>query len=103
VAEAIQYFHSLSSPWAYLGGPRLHEIAARYRVAIVCRPITVLTENGGILLRTRPEPRQRYHALELDRWRRYLGMELTEPHPAPLPDRPEARRPRRHRRAAGGV
>lgn len=92
MAEAIQYFHSLSSPWAYLGGQRLHEIAARYRVAIVCRPITVLTENGGILLRTRPEPRQRYHALELDRWRRYLGMELnltprhypTDPKPAGL-------------------
>lgn len=92
VAEAIQYFHSLSSPWAYLGGPRLAEIASRYNVAIVCRPITVLTENGGILLRTRPEPRQRYHAIELDRWRRHLGMPLnlaprhypTDPKPAGL-------------------
>lgn len=73
----IEYFHSLSSPWAYLGGPRLHEIAARHRVAIDCRPITVLTENGGIRLRTRPAPRQRYHAAELDRWRRYLGLPLN--------------------------
>lgn len=92
MAEAIEYFHSLSSPWAYLGGPRLAEIAARYRVAILCRPITVLTENGGILLRTRPDARQRYHALELDRWRRHLGMPLnltprhypTDPKPAGL-------------------
>lgn len=74
---AIEYFHSLSSPWAYLGGPRLHEIAARHRVPVDCRPITVLTENGGIKLRTRPEPRQRYHAVELDRWRRHLGMPLN--------------------------
>jgi 2-hydroxychromene-2-carboxylate isomerase len=92
VAEAIQYFHSLSSPWAYLGGPRLAEIAARHRVPVVCRPITVLTENGGILLRTRPDARQRYHAVELDRWRRHLGMPLnlaprhypTDPKPAAL-------------------
>jgi 2-hydroxychromene-2-carboxylate isomerase len=91
-SEAIHYFHSLSSPWAYLGGPRLAEIAARYRVPIICRPITVLTENGGILLRTRPDARQRYHAVELDRWRRHLGMTLnltprhypTDPKPAGL-------------------
>lgn len=92
MAEAIQYFHSLSSPWAYLGGPRLAEIAARYRVPVVCRPITVLTENGGVLLRTRPVARQRYHEVELDRWRRHLGMPLnlrpkhypTDPKPAAL-------------------
>jgi hypothetical protein len=61
--DAIHYFHSLSSPWAYLGGPGLAEIAARYRVRILCRPITVLTENGGVLLRTRPDARQRYHRI----------------------------------------
>jgi len=92
VAQAIEYFYSLSSPWAYLGGPRLHAIAARHRVAIVHRPITVLDENGGIRLRTRPEARQRYHEVELDRWRQYLGMKLdlrppyypTEPKPAAM-------------------
>lgn len=92
MTDAIAYFHSLSSPWAYLGGPRLAEIAARYRVPIVCRPITVLTENGGVLLRTRPDARQRYHEVELDRWRRHLGLPLnlrpkhypTDPKPAAL-------------------
>ncbi|WP_291297374.1 2-hydroxychromene-2-carboxylate isomerase [Elioraea sp.] len=92
MTDAIEYFHSLSSPWAYLGGPRLAEIAARYRVPILCRPITVLTENGGVLLRTRPDARQRYHEVELDRWRRHLGMPLnlrpkhypTDPKPAAL-------------------
>lgn len=90
--DAIHYFHSLSSPWAYLGGPRLAEIAGRYGVPIICRPITVLTENGGVLLRTRPDARQRYHAVELDRWRRHLGLPLnltprhypTDPKPAAL-------------------
>jgi 2-hydroxychromene-2-carboxylate isomerase len=28
-------------------------------------------------LRTRPEPRRTYHAEELDRWRKYLGMPLN--------------------------
>lgn len=92
MTDAIAYFHSLSSPWAYLGGPRLAEIAARYRVPILCRPITVLTENGGVLLRTRPDARQRYHEVELDRWRRHLGLPLnlrpkhypTDPKPAAL-------------------
>jgi 2-hydroxychromene-2-carboxylate isomerase len=32
---------------------------------------------GGVPLRTRPEPRRTYHALELDRWRNYLGMPLN--------------------------
>jgi 2-hydroxychromene-2-carboxylate isomerase len=88
----IEYFYSLSSPWAYLGGPQLQAIAARHRVRIEHRPITVLDENGGIRLRTRPEPRQRYHAIELDRWHRHLGLPLnlrpkfypTEPKPAAL-------------------
>jgi 2-hydroxychromene-2-carboxylate isomerase len=89
---SIGYFYSLSSPWAYLGGPRLHAIAAKHGLAIDHRPITVLEENGGIRLRTRPEARQRYHAVELDRWRRFLNMPLnltpkfypTDPKPAAL-------------------
>jgi 2-hydroxychromene-2-carboxylate isomerase len=92
MSEAIRYFYSLSSPWAYLGGPRLHAIAATHGLAIEHRPITVLEENGGIKLRTRPDARQRYHALELDRWRGFLNMPLnltprfypTDPKPAAL-------------------
>src|SRR6185436_13117150 len=37
----------------------------------------VVPRTGGIPLRTRPEPRRTYHALELDRWRQYLGMPLN--------------------------
>jgi 2-hydroxychromene-2-carboxylate isomerase len=89
---AIEYFYSLSSPWAYLGGPRLAATAARFKLPIEHRPITVLEENGGIRLRTRPDARQRYHALELDRWRTFLGMKLnlqprfypTDPKPASM-------------------
>ncbi|MEQ9815043.1 MAG: 2-hydroxychromene-2-carboxylate isomerase [Azospirillaceae bacterium] len=76
MSRTIEYFHSLSSPWAFLGGRQLHEIAARHGATIVPRPILVQTENGGILLRTRPQARQDYHALELDRWRKFLDLPL---------------------------
>lgn len=76
MALIIEYFHSLSSPWAYLGGQRFYDIATRHGATIVPRPIFVQQENGGIPLRTRPDARQRYHALELDRWRKHLELPL---------------------------
>ncbi|MGE0734248.1 MAG: 2-hydroxychromene-2-carboxylate isomerase [Alphaproteobacteria bacterium] len=75
--RTITYFHSLSSPWAYLGGPRFHEIVRRHSLSVVLRPVTIISENGGIPLRTRPQARQDYHELELDRWRKHLGMPLN--------------------------
>ncbi len=76
MSTTIEYFHSLSSPWAYLGAQRLYAIAERHRATVIPRPILVLQENGGIPLRTRPDARQAYHAVELDRWRRYLDLPL---------------------------
>jgi 2-hydroxychromene-2-carboxylate isomerase len=77
MAETITYFHSLSSPWAYLGGPRFHEIVRRHGAKVISRPTTIVQENGGIPLRTRPDARRAYHEVELDRWRSFLGMPLT--------------------------
>jgi 2-hydroxychromene-2-carboxylate isomerase len=76
MSRTIVYFHSLSSPWAYLGGPRFHDIVRRHDLKVLLRPTTIVQENGGIPLRTRPDPRQTYHALELDRWRKHLNMPL---------------------------
>lgn len=76
MTKVIEYFHSLSSPWAYLGGARLHAIVKKHGAVLDHRPILVTQENGGIPLRTRPEPRQAYHELELDRWRKHLGIDL---------------------------
>jgi 2-hydroxychromene-2-carboxylate isomerase len=76
----IECFYTLSSPWAYFGGPRLAEIARKHAVRVVLRPydfLVVVPRTGGIPLRTRPKPRQDYHAIELDRWRRFLGMPLN--------------------------
>ncbi|NKC29884.1 2-hydroxychromene-2-carboxylate isomerase [Falsiroseomonas selenitidurans] len=73
----ILAFFGISSPWAYFGAPRLYDIAARHGARLVLRPIKVIEANGGIPLRTRAQARQDYHALELDRWRRHLGMPLN--------------------------
>ncbi len=49
----------------------------------------VAPKTGGVPIRTRPEPRRTYHALELDRWRMYLGMPLNlEPKYYPADGKP---------------
>lgn len=76
----LDCYYSLSSPWAYLGGPQLQDIVRRHRARLVLRPFdfqAVVPRTGGIPLRTRPEARRSYHSLELDRWRQYLGMPLN--------------------------
>lgn len=77
MTKVVTYFHSLSSPWAYLGGPRFHALIRKHALQVVLRPTTIVTENGGIPLRSRPDARQSYHELELDRWRKRLGMPLV--------------------------
>jgi 2-hydroxychromene-2-carboxylate isomerase len=76
----ISCYYSLSSPWAYFGGPRFYEIARNRGAKIVLKPFDfqdVVPRTGGIPLRTRPGPRRSYHALELDRWRKHLDMPLN--------------------------
>ena len=76
----VSCFYSLSSPWAYFAGPRLQDIVRRHHARLLLKPYdfqAVVPRTGGVPLRTRPEPRRSYHALELDRWRKYLGMPLN--------------------------
>ena len=76
----LSCFYSLSSPWAYLGGPQLSQIVQRHQVRLVLKPYDfqdVAPRNGGVPLLTRPDARRSYHALELDRWRQHLGMPLN--------------------------
>ena len=84
----VVYFHSLSSPWAYLGGPRFRALVDRFDLDVVLRPTTIVAENGGIPLRSRPDARRSYHELELDRWRKHLDMPLVL-RPRHYPSNPE--------------
>ena len=76
---AVDCYYSLSSPWAYFAGPRLVDICRRHHAELTLKPYDfqrVAPETGGVPIRTRPEPRRHYHEVELDRWRRHLGMPL---------------------------
>lgn len=76
----VSCFYSLSSPWAYFAGPRMIDIARRHHAKLSLKPYdfqAVVTQTGGVPLRTRPPARRTYHALELDRWRKYLGMPMN--------------------------
>ncbi|MBP7646447.1 MAG: 2-hydroxychromene-2-carboxylate isomerase [Comamonas sp.] len=76
----LDCFYSLSSPWAYFAGPQLQDIVRRHNVKLVLKPYDfqlVVPQTGGVPLKTRPEPRKTYHALELARWRDYLGMPMN--------------------------
>jgi 2-hydroxychromene-2-carboxylate isomerase len=88
----LDCYYSLSSPWAYFAGPRLQDIVRRHRVQLTLKPFDfqeVVPRTGGIPIRTRPEPRRTYHALELARWRDYLGMPLVlEPRYYPQDGKP---------------
>ena len=75
--KTVYYYHALSSPWAYLGWPEFKALIEKHDLDVVVRPTRIVTENGGVPLRSRPEPRQAYHAVELDRWRKRLDMPLV--------------------------
>jgi 2-hydroxychromene-2-carboxylate isomerase len=73
----LQVFYGVSSPWAYFGMPRVIKLAADAGIPLVLRPIRIIEANGGVPLRTRPQARQDYHAIELARWARRLDMPLN--------------------------
>jgi 2-hydroxychromene-2-carboxylate isomerase len=76
-APKLEIFYGISSPWAYFGARRAYAIAEKHQARLVLRPIRVIEANGGIPLRTRPDARQHYHAVELARWSRHLGIPLN--------------------------
>ncbi len=78
----LDLYYSLSSPWAYLAGPRLLDIVRRHQAKLVLKPYDfqeVVPRTGGVPLRTRPEPRRRYHDIDLQRSADYLGMPISIP------------------------
>ncbi|KAA5597227.1 2-hydroxychromene-2-carboxylate isomerase [Blastochloris sulfoviridis] len=78
--DTVEYFFSLVSPWAYLGHGHLLDIADRYRVRLVYRPVhlgPVFEATGGLPLAKRHPVRQRYRLVELQRWRLKRGVPLN--------------------------
>jgi 2-hydroxychromene-2-carboxylate isomerase len=80
VAPTIDYYFWLMSDWAYLGGVRFVQMAARRGVLINHIPMRmqdVYAGSGGVLLQRRSWQRQAYRIEELKRWRARLGIRLN--------------------------
>ena len=80
MSEAIDYYLTLNSPWSYLGGARLQDIARKRGVAVNVKlvdPGRVFAVSGGLPLPKRAPQRQAYRLLELKRWSEFLSIPLT--------------------------
>lgn len=79
MAERIDYFFSLVSPWAYMGHAPFMDIVRRYGLQVEYRPVPlgkVFAETGGLPLGKRAPARQRYRILEMQRWREKRGVDF---------------------------
>jgi len=76
----IDYFLSTLSPFTYLAGGRLEEIAAKYGAEITYKPFDVVSNfarTGGVHPAERHESRQNYRIQDLKRLSRRTGMPLN--------------------------
>jgi 2-hydroxychromene-2-carboxylate isomerase len=73
----IDYYFSLSSPWAYIGHTLFREVVATHGLKVNYKPVVLVdlfSETGGLPLVKRHPVRQRYRMLELQRWRDKRGL-----------------------------
>lgn len=78
--QQIDYFFATMSPYCYLAGTRLEDIAARHGAKITYKPINpmaLMPRTGGQVLADRHESRKAYRLQELRRVPAKLGMKLT--------------------------
>ena len=67
----VDYYFSLSSPWAYIGHKAFRDVVATYGLAVNHKPVILVdlfSETGGLPLVRRHPVRQRYRMVELQRW-----------------------------------
>ncbi|MGY9046917.1 2-hydroxychromene-2-carboxylate isomerase [Puniceibacterium antarcticum] len=76
----INYYFTTLSPFTYLAGTRLEEIAARHGAGITYKPLDVMAlfaRTGGTAPRERHPSRMEYRSQELIRLAKKLDMPLT--------------------------
>ena len=76
----IEYFFATVSPYTYLAGTRLEEIAAKHGATIAYKPLDILAlfdRTGGIRPADRHESRKAYRLQELRRWSAKRGLKLN--------------------------
>jgi len=80
VAKTIDYYFSPVSPWTYLGHERFREIARKHGATITVKPVDygrIFPVSGGLPVAKRPPQRQAYRLVELERWRKHLGVPVN--------------------------
>ncbi len=80
MAEHIDYYASLNSPWTHLGAARIEALAAKHGASLRIYPVdfgTVFAGSGGLPLPKRAPQRQAYRLMELRRWRDFLGVPIN--------------------------
>jgi 2-hydroxychromene-2-carboxylate isomerase len=73
----VDYFFSLSSPWAYIGHRMFRNLVATFDLIVDHKPVVLVdlfSETGGLPLIKRHPVRQRYRMVELQRWRDKRGL-----------------------------
>jgi len=79
MAQHIDYYASLNSPWTHLGAARIEALAAEHNATLRIWPVdfgTVFAGSGGLPLPKRSPQRQAYRMQELARWRDHLGIPI---------------------------
>ena len=86
----IDYFFTLVSPFAYLGHRALLDVAREHGAEVRFRPVALMgvwEHSGAVPLPQRPQSRQDYRLIELQRWRERRGVPLNL-HPEHFPTNP---------------
>lgn len=76
----IDYYFTVLSPWAYLAGSRLEDIASRHGAQITYKPIDIgqlFGRTGGTPPKDRHPSRMEYRMQELKRWSKALDMSMN--------------------------
>ncbi|WP_292289119.1 2-hydroxychromene-2-carboxylate isomerase [Marivita sp.] len=76
----IDYFFSTLSPYAYLAGTRMEEVAAKHGATVTYKPLDLVTlfgRTGGVPPKERHPSRQELRAQELTRQSKKLGKPLN--------------------------
>lgn len=79
-SRTIAYYHSLVSPWAYIGFAPFLDLVRRHGARIDYRPVAlgeVFGQTGGLPLAKRHPARQRYRMMEIKRWRLRRGLDFA--------------------------
>lgn len=77
MSRPIDYYFSLTSPWAYIGHRVFRDLVSTYDLKVNHKPVflaDLFSESGGLPLAKRHPVRQRYRMLELQRWQEKRGL-----------------------------